>query len=183
MAAKLGPKESTSSIPKEPFLRHFQKGQMTIHGAYWNTKLMLDHRQPELLAHSALLTFLTYTIFKRERIWEDSVHSYAEMYTIFTAWKLRDLLEWETLPARIQLSANFLFQVFLRWMLEPRVAPADVAVYVSTTSCCSFYEKWVLTREAVPIFHLCRGQSHLDSSDPRLCLPASARGSAHARLT
>lgn len=74
-------------------------------------------------------------------------------------------------------------QGFLRWTLEPRVASAVVSVYRSTASCYSFYEKWALTLEAMPIFHLCHRQSHLDSSDPRLCLPASAQGSMHARLT
>lgn len=93
-----------------------------------------------------------YTIFKREGIWEDFTHSYAEMFKIFSAWKGGDLLHWQTLPVQIgpretcrKLEAFLLFffrsQGFLRWTLEPRVASADVAVYESTASCYSFYGK------------------------------------------
>jgi hypothetical protein len=35
----------------------------------------------------------------------------------------------------------FRSQGFLRWMLEPRVASADAAVYESTASLYGFYEK------------------------------------------
>lgn len=142
----------------------------------------------------ALPTFLTHTVFKREGILEDFVHFYGVGSNISSARKLGIFRNGRFYLCGLNLRGTCRkLKAFFAMFSDVEAFPCGCLnpeqpqlVWQSKSQqprATAFMKNELEYWRQWPIFHLCHRQSHLDSSDPRLCPPASARVSVHACLT